>query len=80
MHSMMHRNRASAVALDQNTEKFRKSNARNLPAWPRVLRIVAGAFDQKIFENESVFPAVERSAATDATHCGVSRRWGFDLH
>jgi hypothetical protein len=80
MHSMMHRNRASPVALDQNTEKFRKSDARNLPARPRVLLILAWAFDQKIFENESVFPAVERSAAADATHCRVNRRWGFDLH
>jgi hypothetical protein len=45
MGSMMNRNRASAVALDQNTEKFRKSDARNLPAWPPVLLIVARAFD-----------------------------------
>jgi hypothetical protein len=80
MGSMMNRNRAVAVALDQNTEKFRKGDARNLPAWPRVLLIVARAFDKKIFENESVFPAVERSAAADATHCRVDRRWGFDLH
>jgi hypothetical protein len=27
MGSMMHRNRASAVALDQNTEKLRKSGS-----------------------------------------------------
>jgi hypothetical protein len=45
MGSMINRNRASAVALDQNTEKFRKSDARNLPAWPPVLLIVARAFD-----------------------------------
>ena len=76
---MMNRNRGSVVALDQNTEKLRKSDARNLPACWRVL-ILAWAFDKKIFENESVFPAVERSAATDATHCRVNRRWGFDLH
>jgi hypothetical protein len=39
-----------------------------------VLPIVTRAFDQKIFENESVFPAVERSAATDATHLRVNGR------
>jgi hypothetical protein len=65
---MMNRNRASAVALDQNTEKFRKSDAWNLPAWSRVLLV------------KSVFPAVERAAATDATHRRVNRRWGFNLH
>ena len=80
MGSMMNRNRGSAVALDQNTEKLRKSDARNLPACWRVPLILAWALDKKIFENESVFPAVERSAATDATHCRVNRRWGFDLH
>ena len=85
MGSMMNRNRASAVAQDQkapdqNTEKLRKSDARNLPACWRVLLILVWAFDKKIFENESVFPAVEQSATTDATHCGVNRRWGFDLH
>jgi len=31
-----------------------------------VLLILAWAFDKKIFENESVFPAVERSTATSA--------------
>jgi hypothetical protein len=75
---MMNRNRASAFALDQNTEKSRKNDARarerNLPAGLRVLLIVARAFNKKIFENESVFPAVERPAATDATHCRVNRR------
>jgi hypothetical protein len=60
---MMNRNRASAVALDQNTEKFRKSDAWNLPAWSRVLLV------------KSVFPAVERAAATDATHRRVNRPW-----
>jgi hypothetical protein len=80
MGSMINRNRASAVALDQNTEKLRKSDARNLPTCWRVLLIVARAFDKKIFENESVFPPIERSAAADATHCRVNRRWGFDLH
>ena len=78
MGSMMNRNRGSAVALDQNTEKFRKSAAcareRNLPAGLRVLLLVAWAFDKKVFENESVFPAVERSAATDAPHCRLNRR------
>jgi hypothetical protein len=77
---MMSRNRASAVALDQNTEKFRESDAWNLLAWSRVLLVMAWAFDKKIFENESVFPAVERSAATDATHRRVNGRWGFNLH
>jgi hypothetical protein len=80
MGSMMNRNRASAVALDQKTEKLRKSDARNLPACWRVLLNVAWTFDKKIFENESVFPPIERSAAADATHCRVNRRWGFDLH
>jgi len=45
-----------------------------------VLLIVARSFDKKIFENESVFPAFERSAATDATHFRVNRRYSFDLH
>jgi hypothetical protein len=75
---MMNRNRASAVALDQNTEKFRKSDARarerNLAAGLRLLLIVARAFNKKVFENESIFPAVERPAATDATHRRVNRR------
>jgi hypothetical protein len=38
-----------------------------------VLLIVARAFDKKIFENESVFPAIERPAATEATHFRVNR-------
>jgi hypothetical protein len=45
-----------------------------------VLLAVAWAFDKKIFENESVFPAVELSTATDAADCCVNRRWGFNLH
>jgi hypothetical protein len=57
-----------------------KAKLWNLPAWLRVLLTVAWAFDKKIFENESVFPAVERSAATDATHRRVNRRWGFNFH
>jgi hypothetical protein len=57
-----------------------KAKLWNLPAWSRVLLTVAWVFDKKIFENESVFPAVERSAATDATHRCVNRRWGFDFH
>jgi hypothetical protein len=62
-----------------------KAKLWNLPVWSRVLLTVAWAFDKKIFENESVFPAVERSAATDATHRRVNRRLrnegsGTDLH
>jgi hypothetical protein len=52
----------------------RHSPQLNLPAKSRVLLIVARAFDKKIFENESVFPAVERSAAADATHFRVNGR------
>jgi len=47
---------------------------RNLPACLSVLPIVARAFDKKIFENERVFPAVERSTAADATHFRINRR------
>jgi hypothetical protein len=68
------RDRALALALHQSTEKpwkIASASGRNLPGG---LPIVAGAFDKKIFENESVFPAVERSAAADATHLGVNRR------
>jgi hypothetical protein len=72
---MMTRNRALAVALDQSTEKFRKSDAaRNLPTCSGVLLIVARAFDKKVFENESIFPTIERSAAADAAHCLVDQR------
>jgi hypothetical protein len=45
-----------------------------------MLLIVARTFDKKIFENESVFPAIERSGAIDATHFRVNRRDGFYLH
>jgi hypothetical protein len=50
-----------------------------LPAQP-VLSIMAWPFDKKIFENESVFPAIERSAAADAAHFRVNRRYGLNLH
>ena len=56
-----------------------RTDRQNLSA-QTVLLIVARPFDKKIFENESVFPAIERSAATDATHFRVNRRQGFDLH
>jgi hypothetical protein len=36
--------------------------------------IVTWPFDKKIFENESVFPAIERSAAADAAHFRVNWR------
>ncbi len=52
----------------------------NLPAQSRVLLIVRRAFDQKIFENEGVFPAIERSAAADATDFRVNRGYGFNFH
>jgi len=52
----------------------RHSPQLNLLAQSRALLIVARAFDKKIFENESVFPAVERSAAADATHFRVNGR------
>jgi hypothetical protein len=71
------RDRALALALHQSTEKpwkMASASGRNLLAGAGGLPIVAGAFDKKIFENESVFPAVERSAAADATHLGVNRR------
>jgi hypothetical protein len=38
-----------------------------------MLLIAVGAFDEKIFENESVFPAIERSAAAYATDFRVNR-------
>jgi len=55
----------------------RRSSQLNLLAKSRVPLIVARAFDKKIFENESVFPAVERSAAADATHFRVNGCQGF---
>jgi len=56
----------------------RRSSQLNLLAQSRVPPlIVARAFDKKIFENESVFPAVERSAAADATHFRVNGCQGF---
>jgi hypothetical protein len=45
-----------------------------------VLLIAPPALYKEIFENESVFPTIERSAATDATHFRINRRWRFDLH
>jgi hypothetical protein len=42
--------------------------------------MVAGAFDKKIFENEGVLPAIERAAATEATHLRIHGRERFDLH
>jgi len=41
----------------------------NLSALPRMLVIVAPTFDKKIFENESVFPAIERSADSVQSGC-----------
>jgi hypothetical protein len=52
----------------------RHSPQLNLLAQSRALLIVARAFDKKIFENESVFPAVEWSAAADTTHFRVNGR------
>jgi hypothetical protein len=75
--------RDRALARDQTAEKIVAKTtlapAGNLAA-QSVLLIAPRALDNEIFENESVFPAVERSAATDATHFRINRRYGLDLH
>jgi hypothetical protein len=57
----------------------RRARRQTLPA-QAVLLIMARPFDKKIFENENVFPSIKRSAAADAAHFRVNRRYGLNLH
>jgi hypothetical protein len=66
--------------------KTRKNSGKRNPSRAELIHLLArmpimrSAVDKKVFEDEIVFPAVERSAATEATHFRVNRRYSFNLH